>query len=204
MSSTYQPTGLQAQGKRNNDTYEGGTTTYPLTTNAAVVIAHGDPVALVAGSIAPVVANPAAGTLSANSPIGVVNGFEYQDVNRGFVCSDILPANAVSAGFISQIKVLVYDNQFARFTVQANGSIPASALGCLIGLGGFGAASVPFKVSRVFADLATLVITGGTGTSPLRIVGFDQDTQNAPGDAFTKILVSWNANTHYYDLTGAH
>lgn len=199
---TYQPTGLQLQGNRGNDTYEGGFTTYPLTTNNTVSIAKGDPVALVGGSIVPLTANPAAGTLSANSPIGVVIGFEYNGSDRPLNISAFLAANAVSNGVLKNIRVKVFDIQFARFTIQANGSIPLSAMGQTINMGGFNADSTLFKVSRVFADSSTLLTTGGTNA--LRIVGFDGDTQNAPGDTYTQILVSWNANVHYYAFAGAH
>lgn len=201
MSATYQPTGLQLQGKRNNDVFSGELTQYPLTTNNTVVISKGDSVGLVGGSIVPVTANPASGTLSANTPIGVVVGFEYQSKALGFRTSSQLPANAVSNGNITQITVLVADNPLARFCIQANGSIPASALGGTIGMGGFGADDTTYGVSRVYADTATL---SASATQPLRIVGFDHTVLDLPGDAFTNLYVSWNSATHYYSQAAAH
>lgn len=201
MSTLFQPTGLQMQGKRNNDVYSGELTQYPLTTNNTVVISKGDSVGLVGGSIVPVTANPASGTLSANTPIGVVVGFEFQSKALGFRTSSKIPANAITGGDISQVVVLVADNPFARFVIQANGSIPASALGGTIGMGGFGADDTTYGVSRVYADVATL---SATATEPLRIVGFDHTVLDVPGDAFTNLYVSWNSATHYYSQAAAH
>lgn len=201
MSTLFQPTGLQLQGKRNNDVYSGEITQYPLTTNNTVVISKGDSVGLVAGSVVAVTANPASGTLSANTPIGVVIGFTYQSKALGFRTSSHLPVNAISGGDISQVLVFVADNPFARFCIQANGSIAASALGGTIGMGGFGADDVTYGVSRVYADVATL---SATATQPFRIVGFDHTVLDVPGDAFTNLYVSWNSATHYYSQAAAH
>lgn len=203
MSAQYQPTGLQMQGKRNNDVYSGEFTKYPLTTNNTVLICKGDTVALVGGSIVAITANAAAGTLSANTPLGVVIGFSYLSKARGLVFSSHLSPNSITGGDISNVFVEVADNQFARFTVQANGSVAAAALGATINLGGFGAGDVNYGVSRMYADTATLDQTSGS-TRSLRIVGFDQTVGNVAGDAFTQLLVSWNANTYYYSLAGAH
>lgn len=199
----YQPTGLQMQGNRSNSPYSGELTQYPLTTNNTVIISKGDSVALVGGSIVAVTANPAAGTLGANTPIGVVVGFEFQVKNLGFRTASSLAPNQISAGLVSQVVVIVADNPSARFTIQANGSVAASALGATIGMGGFGADDTTYGVSRVFADTATLNLTSGS-TQPFRIVGFDHTVGNAPGDAFTTLLVSWNANVHYFSQAGAH
>lgn len=201
MSSVYQPTGLQLQGERSNLPYEGGLTQYPLTTNNTVSIAKGDVVALVGGSITAVTANPASGTLSANTPIGAVVGFEYQDPNRGFVCSSFLAANAVSSALYTNIKVIVADSMASRFVIQANGSVAASYLGGTVSMGGFNSDSTSLKVSRLYADSTTL---NASGTQPLRIVGFDSTVGNAAGDAYTVLLVTWNAAVHYFSQAASH
>lgn len=202
MSSLYQPTGLQMQGVRANAPYQGAITRYNLTTNNTVAIAKGDPVALVTGSITAVAANPASGTLSANTPIGVVVGFEYQDPNRGFVCTPLLVANAVSSALLTNITVLVADEPTERFQIQCNGPVASSFVGGTVQMGGFNADSAQFKVSRVFADSATL--STATGTQALRILQIDPGTDNAPGDAFTRIWVTWNNAVHYLSQAGSH
>ena len=203
MSLVYQPTGLRMQGERANATFAGGTTLYPLTTNNTSAIAVGDVVAFVAGSITLPAANAAAGTVGANTPIGVVLGFEYTDnVNRRpFVCSQILAANAISSALYTNVRVLVADNPSARFLVQANGPVTLAQVGSNIDLGGFASADLVARTSRIFAVAADIAFTA---TLPVRILSIDADPTNVAGDAFTKIWVSWNANTHSFSQAGSH
>lgn len=203
MSATYQPTGLRLVGTGSNGNYSGRVRSYPLTTNNTDKIAVGDPVALVAGSIAPISASPAAGTLSANTPVGVVVGIEYKDpVNpgRALVESQVLAANAISSLGYLDIVIRVADDKNAQFKIQANGSVPASDLGSLVDMGGFGTADLVARTSRVYADSATL----GNANAALRIVGFYPDILNAAGDSKTVLVVTWNEGVHYFDQAGAH
>lgn len=206
MSSTYQPTGLRLVGTAANGPYEGGVTAYPLTTNNTAKLAVGDIVALVAGSIAPIAAAPVSGTLSANTPVGVIVGFKYTDpINpgRALVTSQILAANAISnLGYVNVV-VYVADGVGERFTVQANGPVVAADLGGTIAPAGFGAADLLTRTSRVYADVATIDVSS-TSTKALRIVGFDKDVANSAGDSYTKLIVSWNRAVHYFDQAGAH
>jgi len=203
MSLVYNPTGLRLAGARSSEPWHGATTLYPLTTNNTNAIAVGDPVALVAGSITVPTANAASGTVSANTPIGVAMGFQYTDnVNRRyFVNSQILAANAITNLLYTNVFVLVADSPVERFVVQANGPVAASALGLNIDLGGFNSDDLVNRTSRVFAVAADAATTS---TLPLRIVGFDHDPSNVPGDAFTKIWVSWNSGTHSFSQAGSH
>ncbi len=203
MSLVYQPTGLRLAGSRASEPWHGATTLYPLTTNNTVAIAVGDQVALIGGSIVACTANAAAGTLSANTPIGVALGFQYTDnVNRRyFVNSQILAANAISSLLYTNVQVLVADSPNERFVVQANGPITAADLGLNIDLGGFNSADLVNRTSRVYAVAADAATTA---TLPLRIVGFDHDPSNVPGDAYTKIWVSWNAGVQGFGIAGTH
>lgn len=202
MSATSQPTGLRPIGRLANTPYEGGTTQYSLTTNNTNAVAIGDFVALVGGSITVPTTNPASATLSANTPIGVVMGFEYQDPARGFVCSQLLKANAISSLGFTAIKVIVADDAGARFVIQANGSVTQANIGSAINMGGFNSDDLVVKTSRIFADTGTISAT--TNTLSLKIVAIDPTTDNAVGDAFTKIWVKWNAGVHYDTFSAAH
>ena len=201
MSATYQPTGFQSNGVRGNAPYEAGITRYNLTTNNTYIMGKGDAVSIAAGSIVSLTAAPAAGTLSANTPIGVVIGFEYQSPSRGLVCSDILQASAVSAGMFTNIQVLVNDEINSRFVLQYNGSITAAMVGTTCSFAGFNAADANFKVSRMYG---TGQAGSGTTTNPLRILGIAPTLNNAAGDAYTQILVSWNSATHYFSQAGSN
>lgn len=203
MSSVLQPTGLRVIGRLGNVPYEGGLTAYPLTTNNATKLAVGDAVALVAGSIVPLTATPVAGTLSANSPVGVVAGFEYTDPSRGFVCSQKLAANAITNLLYTNVQVLVVSDPEARFVIQSDGPVTAAQVGSNASLAGFGAADMVLGTSRMKLD-STTITTSGADTKALRIVGIEKSVDNAAGDAFTKVVVKWNAGVHSDTLAGSH
>lgn len=216
MSLVFQPTGLRVVGNRSsNAPYEGGTTLLPLTTNNANPIGIGDPVALIGGSIVNLAANPVAGTLSTNTVIGVVAGFQFVPPTSGilaFLTSQVLPANAITAGY-TNVFVQIFDDPAAKFTVAANGVITLAQIGATIGLAGFGTADTQYKkTSLVYADTATILQNSGA-TNPLRIVGIDHSLDNIspgvggayavlPGDVYTKVYVSWTPGSHAYSFAG--
>ena len=203
MSLVYQPTGLRMQGERSNATYQGGTTLYPLTTNNTNAMGVGDVVALVAGSITLPSTNAASGTVGANTPIGVAVGFQYTDSvgRRPFVNSQVLPAGAITTLLYTNVFVEVADAPAGRFLVQANGPVSNAQVGLNVDLGGFASADLSARTSRIFAVAADIATTN---TLPLRILAIDKDPTNVAGDAFTKILVSWNASTHSFSQAGSH
>lgn len=201
MSSVLQPTGLRPQSPLGNGPYSGGSTEYPLTTNNTSALAVGDYVSLVGGSIVVPTASPST-TMSANSPVGVVLGIKYEDpVNpgRSLVTSQILPANAISNLNLKNVTVLVADDPHARFVVQADGSVPATALGKTVDL----AIGTPDLVARSSRAKAVASTVGTTATRACKIVGFDRNQDNAPGDAYTKLIVKWNSGVHLYSLGSA-
>ena len=77
MSLVFSPNGLKPQGRQEEAPYEGGFSTFQLTTNNTSAIAVGETVGLVGGSVVSLTANPTPGTLSANTLLGVVMGFNY-------------------------------------------------------------------------------------------------------------------------------
>lgn len=94
---------------------------------------------------------------------------------------------------------MVADSPNERFIVQANGPVTAAHIGFNIDLGGFNSDDLTMRTSRVFAVAADVA---ATSTLPLRIVGFDRDSTNTAGDAYTKIWVSWNAGVHSFAQGG--
>jgi hypothetical protein len=160
----------------------------------------GDPVALINGSIQSTAASPVAGTLSANTPIGIFMGVSYIDPVRGFVNSQVLKAGAVTAGY-TNILVKVCDDPTALFEIQAEGTVPASAVGSTVALKNFNAADMVVKTSRVEADHATLS-KSSTSTAALRIHKIDPGVGNTAGDTYTRLIVRWNNGVHAYSFAG--
>lgn len=77
------------------------------------------------------------------------------------------------------------------YKIQANGPVAATALGGQASLTTNGSANG--NTTTGFSTVGLDVTTGGsftqTSTNQLRIVGFDLDPNNAPGDAFTIVQV---------------
>jgi len=167
----------------------------PMTANVANAVYAGQAIAINNGSAAPITATPTT-TRGTSTPVGVCIGVEYIDpVNKQLMFAQYLPANAVNAGY-TNIKVKVIDDPRAVFQIQANGTVPASALGKNAALANVTNGSTAYGTSAMSLDQATIATTG---TLAVRIVGFATAPGSVVGDAFTDVLVKWNAGVHAYD-----
>ena len=175
---------------------------YRLTADNDVAIYTYGIVVIVAGAINGADTAPAAGTLSANSPLGICLGVQYTDPTLKYTLnSQYLPANAITAGY-TNILVSVYDDPNALFMIQANGVVTQAEIGLNMNIATFtGSTTTGFSTMAGDATCAT------TNTYPLRVV--DLVNQNsifggglsAPGDAYTDCIVRWNLNTHVWSFT---
>lgn len=79
------------------------------------------------------------------------------------------------------------------YRVQANGSVAATAVGAQLGIttNNTSSGNTTTGFSTVGADTANLT---QTSTHQLRIIGFDPDINNNPGDAFTSLIVQISAH----------
>lgn len=194
MSTVSSAYGLQPVQKAGGAYNNGGYSEFPLTGGNTVAIAMGDLVAFIAGTIAPITATPTT-TAGATTPVGVFMGCSYQDPILGFVNRAYLPANAVSGG-LTQIKIKVADAGDYLFRVQADGPITADKLGKNAALTNFSSADVVNGVSRV--KLSASSAATNAPAAAVRLVAFCTNPGNAAGDAFTDVLVRWNAGVHAY------
>jgi hypothetical protein len=188
MAAIASPYGLRPVQLYGGLPFAGSTRAYPLTTNSATAFFFGDPVGLVGGQIVPVTASPTV-TLSASSPIGIFMGCEWQDPVRGFVNSQMCPANLITGG-ATKVKFKIADFADLIMKVQASGSVAATAIGLnaplVTGTGNVATGDSTFAAGAAAAT---------TGIA-LRIVGFPDMPGSAPGDAFTDLLVMWNIGVH--------
>jgi hypothetical protein len=191
MSQIASPYGMRPVQTFGGLDFAGAIRSYPLTVDQAGAFYFGDPVGLSGGQPQVLAASPVAGTVSVNSPIGVFMGCEYQDPIRGFVNAQMFPAHGVQAGYTG-VRFKILDYPWAVFKIQANGSVPQTAIGLKTAIVGFGTGNNATGNSSVAASSAVAV----TATFALHIVGFPKDPNNAPGDPFTDILVTWNFGTH--------
>jgi len=206
MSSVAGPYGLRAVKLLGDLPFSSGMHTYPLTVNQTKGYFFGDPVGLIGGQPVPIAATPTS-TLSANSPIGIFYGAEYIDPIRGFVNSQFLPANVISGG-ATKVKLKIMDSPQLVMQIQANGSIPATAIGLNAGLvGPFAAGNIATGDSVVALDSSSIA-PGTAATLALRIYDFVYNATpspgagSVPGDAFTDVLVVWNFGVHRFQNGG--
>lgn len=198
MSQIYAPYGFRPVGILGQEYNTNGFSEYPLTSdNPATAISVGDPVAIVNGSVAPVTAAAAAGTLSANTPLGICWGFTYIDSMGKIWEAPFLPAAALSAGALKSITVKVVDdpNALMYLCPNAPAPLPVTAIGMNAGYANFGVNGLKTN-STIALDVASIA---ATATLPLRIVRIDR-----PEDAYPDVVVKWNFGAHYYQTGAAH
>ncbi len=201
MAQIASPYGLRVVKMLGDVPFSGGMASYRLTAGANAALFFGDPVGLLAGQPAAVVATPTT-TLSVNNPIGIFMGCSYQDPRFGFVNAQYLPANAIAAGF-KDIVVKVFDAPNVVMQVQADGPVTVDKIGMnaalVPGTGNVATGDSTFKLSAA---------TGAAATLALRVYGFpytpapSPGSSSQPGDPYTDVLVVWNVGIHRLGVGG--
>lgn len=132
---------------------------------------------------------PAASVTPAGKILGSFQGVEFTLATGRRTVSNFWPAGTVPFSGSQTVAWITRDPRI-RYEIQANGSVPATAMGNLAAITANGSANgnTTTGFSTVGLDTATLQ-TGGTNLTQLRIVGFSQRVDNNPGDAFTQVIV---------------
>lgn len=123
---------------------------------------------------------------AANRIIGSFQGVEFTLTATGRrTVSNFWPSGTVA----TQITAWYTRDPWLTYKIQANGSIPATALGAQVSLTTNGSAN-----GNTTTGFSTVGVESSTGftqssTNQLRIVGFDLDPNNSPGDPFTIVQV---------------
>ena len=194
MSLVASPYGLRPVQLIGGLPFTGAVRSYPMAAQASAIFFGGIVGLSAAGNPVAITATPVGGTVDAQSPIGVMMGAEWEDPIRGFVNSQYLPAGIIAAG-AKKVRLKILDSPFTVFQVQANGSVAADKIGENVVLATFGTGNTATGNSTEAVAAATVV----AATGALKIIGFvNKAGQSAPGDAFTDLLVIWNAGVHRY------
>lgn len=193
MATTASPNGLRPVGLIGGRPYNQGTRMIPISSAYGTAIYNGDVVKIAGGYIA-----KDTGTTSA-TPVGVFLGCEYTDATLGRVFRQYWPASQATVSGTTSYAV-VCDDPNAVFQIQSDEAVAQTALGknaALVQTAG----STATGDSKVALDGSTVATTN---TLPLRIVGFVDGPFSTVGDAYTDVLVTWNAGMHQYNnATGA-
>lgn len=119
---------------------------------------------------------------AASDLLGILVGVQYKDANGKFVQDTFWPAGGVAGA--SEIVAWVIDDPATVYEVQADGSIPQTAVGDQADVSNVGNNARGLSTCTLSATLAGAGVQG-----QFRIIGFGQQVDNAPGDAFTVVQV---------------
>lgn len=193
MASVASPYGLRPVQLLGGGPFAGAIRSFPLTVDVAPAKAFyfGDPVGLQAGQPKVLAASPTS-TVGPDSPIGIFMGCEWVDNIRGFVNAQSFPAGGIAGGAKNvKFKILVAPD--CVFKVQANGPVTAAQVGFNAPLVAFGTGNASSGDSLVAIGAPAV-----TATFAVKIIGFPDMPNSQPGDAFTDVLVIWNAGVHRF------
>lgn len=194
MASVSQPYGFRPVGYLSGRPYNGATRLIKIASGLASNIFNGDLVKMLSSGTIDKETGTTATT--ANAALGVFMGCTYTDPNLGYkVNRQFWPTGTVA----SDAYAYVADDPGLVFQVQGNGSLTQTNIGNNIAVVQ-GAGSTLIGKSRVSVDAtgAGGTAPGTTNTLPFKIMGFVEGGGSANGDAFTDVLVIWNAGMHHY------
>ena len=205
MASTQTPYGFRAVNELGGLPYAGSTRSFALDpAGYAVNIFNGSLVYVAASGYLQLVTATGAdattnyfptgsGSSATNTgAIGVFVGCSYVNAQGQTIYSQYYPANAVNA------VAFVVDDDRAVFAVQANNTVAATALGQNVFLANIQSTSTG---STTTGNSNVAVSASATiATAAFRIVGFVNNAQSQPGDAYTDLLVKFNPGYHSYTI----
>jgi len=200
MASTASPYGLKAVNHIGGTPYAGSTRLLPIASGYGVNIFNGSIVSIVAaGTIEIVVTTGNGGAADAAAfpagTIGVFVGCTYSDpVTGNLTFSQYWPSGTAA----SDAQAYIVDDPDVVFMAQADAAVTAADLGQNTHLAAIqatdtGSTTTGNSTSAVTATTAT------TAAFAFRIVDFVDSPTSAVGDAFTDLLVKFNAGVHSYN-----
>ena len=183
MASTAAPYGLRPVNLIGGQPYAGSTRLFKINNAYAANIFYGQPVSVNASGV--VIAETGTSNVAATGVVGVFVGCTYTDPNLKYkVFKQYWPTGTVATDAFAY----VVDDPDVVMQAQAGGSLTQADLGANIALG---TSSGDTNTGNSTTPLASSA--SQTATLPLRIVGFVSGPDSAVGDAYTDVLVKWNA-----------
>jgi hypothetical protein len=131
---------------------------------------------------------------SSSRPIGIFQGCSYTDPSLNYkLFAQMWTASTSSTDILAHVA----DDPRQLFQVQGEGSWTQAMLGLNAEVITYAAGNTNIGKS-ILALEATTPAT--TGTFPFRSVDFVDGPGSSVGDAYTDMIVMWNADIHQYDL----
>ncbi len=196
MATTATPYGLRAVNHLGGTPYAGATRLLPIASAYGTNIYNGSVVAIVAAGTVEIVTD--LGNNADAFPAGVIGvfvGCTYTDPNLGTVVfRQNWPTGTVAADALAYI----VDDPDVIFQAQADGAVTQADLGQNTNFAAVQSTTTG-DTTNGNSNSAVSSTTAATATIAFRIVDFVDSPTSTVGDAFTDLLIKFNAGIHSYD-----
>ena len=196
MATTATPYGLKAVNHIGGTPYAGSTRLLPIASGYGTNIYNGSVVAIVAAGTVEIVTD--LGNNADAFPAGVIGvfvGCTYTDPNLGTV---VFRQNWPTGTVADDAQAYIVDDPDVVFMAQADGAVTQADLGQNTNFAAVQSTSTGSTVTGN-SNSAVSSTTAATNTIAFRIVDFVDSPTSTVGDAFTDLLIKFNAGIHSYD-----
>ena len=196
MATTASPYGLKAVNHIGGTPYAGSTRLLPIASGYGTNIYNGSVVAIVAAGTIEIVTD--LGNNADAFPAGVVGvfvGCTYTDPNLGTV---VFRNNWPTGTVADDAQAYIVDDPDVIFMAQADGAVTQADLGQNTNFAAVQATDTG-DTTNGNSNSAVSSTTATTATIAFRIVDFVDSPTSTVGDAFTDLLIKFNAGIHSYD-----
>ena len=196
MATTATPYGLKAVNHIGGTPYAGSTRLLPIASGYATNIYNGSVVAIVAAGTVEIVTD--LGNNADAFPAGVVGvfvGCTYTDPNLGTV---VFRNNWPTGTVADDAQAYIVDDPDVIFMAQADGAVTQADLGQNTNFAAVQSTTTG-DTTTGNSNSAVSSTTAVTATIAFRIVDFVDSPTSTVGDAFTDLLIKFNAGIHSYD-----
>ena len=196
MATTATPYGLKAVNHIGGTPYAGSTRLLPIASGYATNIYNGSVVAIVAAGTVEIVTD--LGNNADAFPAGVIGvfvGCTYTDPNLGTV---VFRQNWPTGTVADDAQAYIVDDPDVIFMAQADGAVTQVDLGQNTNFAAVQATDTG-DTTTGNSNSAVSSTTATTNTIAFRIVDFVDSPTSTVGDAFTDLLIKFNAGIHSYD-----
>jgi len=196
MATTAAPYGLRAVNHIGGTPYAGSTRLLPIASGYATNIFYGSGVQIAAAGTIEIVTD--LGNNADQFPAGVIGvfvGVTYTDPNLGTV---VFRQNYPTGTVADDIRAYVIDDPNVIFQAQADGQVTQADLGQNTNFAAVQSTTTG-DTTNGNSNSAVSATTATTATIAFRIVDFVDSPTSTVGDAFTDLLIKFNAGIHSYD-----
>jgi len=196
MATTATPYGLKAVNHIGGTPYAGSTRLLPIASGYGTNIYNGSVVRIVAAGTVEIVTD--LGNNADAFPAGVIGvfvGCTYTDPSLGTV---VFSQNWPTGTVASDAQAYIVDDPDVVFMAQADGAVTQADLGQNTNFAAVQSTTTG-DTTTGNSNSAVSSTTATTATIAFRIVDFVDSPKSTVGDAFTDLLIKFNAGIHSYD-----